>query len=178
MKKLSEAFPMIRNAIESDASRIAEIHCYGWRNAYKDIISEKFLYSHLSVYRRAQEFIKSKEYKNPYLFVFEKDDLIKGFMKVGPCRNTDKQKSFELWGIYVEPLMQGHGIGSNLLTFCEQIATEKGYTENVIWCLRDNNAARSFYEKHGYSSDGNQVYLKKVDAVEIRYTKQLYPSHK
>ncbi len=92
---------------------------------------------------------------------------------VHPCRNEDRGNSFELWGIYIEPLMQDRGIGKQLMGYCEEIARERGYSEDVLWVLRENGKSRRFYEKHGYVPDGSEIYMEKIDAVEIRYVKPL-----
>lgn len=164
---------VIRNAKESDSSRIAEIHIFGWRNAYRDIIDEKYLYNKMSVFNRVNQFIDSKEFEDPNLFVFEEDEIIKGFMKIGECRNDDKKDSFELWGLYIEPLMQRKGIGTKLTDYCERIALEHGYSENVLWVLKENHSARKFYETQGYVPDGKEEYMENIKTVELRYVKQL-----
>ena len=166
-------FLLIRKAIESDGPRIAEIHCYGWRFAYTDIISEKYLYSKLSVYDRTNRFYDKKEYEDPHFYVFDKDELIHGFMRMRQCGDEDKKDAFELCAIYVEPRLQGRGTGTALLKFCEQTATENGYYEIVLWVLQENQKAISFYEKNGYMADGKSQHLENIDAVEIRYVKNL-----
>jgi GNAT superfamily N-acetyltransferase len=164
---------MIRVAKIEDAPRIAEIHIFGWRCAYRGIIPDSYLFSQISVKERLEHFIDNKENESHDLFVYEEDNIIKGFMKIGSCRNNDKKNSFELWGLYVEPLMKYQGIGSKLLEHCEHIALIKGYTENVLWVLEDNPDSRKFYEKHGYVFDGNELIMEKYNVKEIRYCKSL-----
>lgn len=164
---------MIRKVSPSDGPRIAEIHCYGWRFAYKEILEEHYLYTQISVPKRLQNFLDSKEYNHPHFYVYEEGGIIRGFIKSGKCRDNDKKNSFEIWGIYVEPLMQRKGIGRKLLEHCEKSAAELGFTENVLWVLKENYQARKFYENHGYVPDRTEKYIDKIKATEIRYVKQL-----
>jgi diamine N-acetyltransferase len=165
---------LIRKATESDGPRIAEIQCYGWRFAYKDIISEKYLYTKVSVYDRAKRFYDKKEYEDRFFYVFEDDELVHGFMRMRACRNEDKKEAFELCVLYVEPLLQGRGTGTALLQFCEQTAIAQGINEIVLWVLRENKKARGFYEKNGYAPDGKTQYLENIGATEIRYVKSVH----
>jgi len=94
-------------------------------------------------------------------------------MTIGKCRNEDKTDCFELWGIYVEPLLKNQGIGTEMIEYCESYAKENGYTENVLWVFKDNSLARKFYEKMGYKPDGKEEILERFNATEIRYVKKL-----
>jgi len=59
----------------------------------------------------------------------------------------------------VEPLLTGNGIGTQMVEFCEKIAIERKFGENILWVFKDNKKARRFYEKLGYSLDGREEYL-------------------
>ncbi|MBN2655721.1 MAG: GNAT family N-acetyltransferase [Spirochaetales bacterium] len=96
-----------------------------------------------------------------------------GLIKSGMCRNEDKLEAYELWGLYVEPLMKRQGIGSQLLRHCENIALENGCRENVLWVLEDNSSTRLFYKAQGYVADGSEKIMEKFNAKVIRYCKVL-----
>ncbi|MBB6481265.1 GNAT family N-acetyltransferase [Spirochaeta isovalerica] len=164
---------MIRTACKDDASRIAEIHIFGWRSAYRGIIPDSYLFSEISVNGRFSSFNDSNEHEKDDLYVCEEDNIIKGFMKSGMCRNEDKLDAYELWGLYVEPLMKREGVGSQLLRHCEKVALEKGCRENVLWVLEDNASTRQFYKKHGYETDGSEKIMEKFNAKVIRYCKKI-----
>ena len=51
----------------------------------------------------------------------------------------------EIKKLFVEPVLQGNGIGSKLLTY----AIEK-YNANTLWALEKNVRAIRFYERHGF----------------------------
>lgn len=164
---------MVRKAILDDVNRIAEIHVMGWRFSYQKLISEEFLYKSLNVSKRITAFTKAIKERKEDIYVYEENDIIKGFMTIGPCRDTDKPYAFELWGLYVDPFMLRHGVGAKLLSYCEQKAFDIGYKVLVIWVLEDNSIGRDFYEKNGYKFDGARKLLDKFGIYEIRYQKRL-----
>jgi len=150
---------MIRRAIIEDANRIAEIHVFGWRCAYRGIISDEYLFGKASVWKRIAAFENIIKLDSDEIYVFDDDCVIKAFMTIGNSRNEDRKNDFELYGIYVEPLLTGNGIGTQMVEFCEKIAIERKFGENILWVFKDNKKARRFYEKLGYSLDGREEYL-------------------
>lgn len=61
----------------------------------------------------------------------------------------------EFAGIYVDPSAQGKGVGSALYDKIEADAREQGAQR--LWANATLNA-RGFYEKHGYSEEGEGYY--------------------
>ena len=161
---------MIRPMQISDVPRAAEIHVFGWRSAYRGIVSDEILFNEMLVAKRLNIFENAVLNQTEDTYVFD-DGIIKAILTIGVCRDTDKQKSFELWGIYVEPLMKRQGIGSKLVDFCEKRAIESGFHEVCLWVLDENVIARMFYEKLGYHSDGAKKYIEFLKTTEIRYSK-------
>jgi len=164
---------MIRKALPDDASRIADIQIFGWRNAYRGIVSDKILFSKLNIEKKSQSIRKGLQDGIEEWYVFEEESIIKGIMSIGKSRDDDKPQSFELWAIYVDPLMMRNGIGSQMLEYCETEAREEDYVENSLWCLENNSIGIGFYEKHGYGRDGKRQNIEKINAEEIRFIKKL-----
>ena len=167
---------MIRPMQISDIPRVAEIHVFGWRCAYRGIVSDEHLFNTLLVSKRMErwterleENLRNNDYEN---YVFD-DGIIKAFLGIGPCRDIDKPEAFELGGIYVDPCMQGQGIGTALVAYCENIAAERGYHEVCIWTFEKNAPARAFYEKQGYVLDGVTQIVEPYEAVGVRYCKRI-----
>lgn len=163
---------MIRKATLDDLCRIAEIHVTGWRYAYRNIIPDEFLFKTMNVPARIDAFKKAIE-RQEDVYVFDENGIVKGFMIIGPCRDSDRSDSFELWGLYVDPFMLRNGIGTKLIGFCEQKARELGHKDVVLWVLEDNKIGRNFYSKMGYEFDGTRKYLDKFGLYEIRYHKNI-----
>ena len=71
--------------------------------------------------------------QNTYVY---DDGVVKGFIQL------DGTKVAKL---FVEPVLQGNGIGAKLLEFA---VTEK--QANHLWALEKNEKAIRFYERHGF----------------------------
>ena len=164
---------MIRAMALSDVSRVAEIHVFGWRDAYRGFISDDFLFKSMLVSKRIDVFDNSVRNNAEENYVYD-DGIIKAFLTIGRCRDEDKPESFELWGIYVDPFMKRQGIGSKMVEYCENRALERGFKEVCLWVFKENIAARLFYEKLGYLPDNSSKYIEFLAATEIRFSKRLY----
>lgn len=92
---------------------------------------------------------------------------------IGPSRDKDKTDSYELRGLYVDHSMHNKGIGTQMISFCEERTRELGYSEVILWALEENRHARYFYENRGYKPDGITKYIDKYQVNEVRYTKKL-----
>lgn len=169
---------MIRLATKNDAMRIAEIIVFGWRSAYGSIIDEKILYKNMSVVKRYESLVEILENEHNY-YVYEDNDIVKGFFLYGDSREEDEVKNgnlnvtvpLELIAIYVEPGFKNQGVGSKLIEACEAIAKEKDKDEIRLWVLEDNHSARCFYEKHGFESTYVTKKLERFGVNEVRYRK-------
>jgi len=102
------------------------------------------------------------------------DGIIKAFLTIGLCRDTDKAGAFELGGLYVDPCFKGEGIGTALANYAEKVASQQGYNEIYLWTFEKNAPARAFYEKLGYNLDGATMNVGSFDAIGLRYVKKLY----
>ena len=167
-----EVIIVIRPMQLSDVPRVAEIHVFGWRCAYRGIVSDEHLFNTLLVSKRMERFEESLRINDYENYVYD-DGIIKAFLTVGPCRDEDRPEAFELWGIYVDPCMQGQGIGTALVAYGENIAARHGYNEICIWTFEKNAPARAFYEKHGYAPDGATQIVEPYGAGGVRYHKNI-----
>lgn len=165
---------MIRRAVAKDAGRLAEIHVFGWRMAYRGIVSDEVLFRKMLVESSTARWLKTLAPEGEETYIEEENGVIRGFMTIGDCRDPDKGKDgFELWGIYVDPAFWRGGAGGRLVDFCESEALGRGRREVVLWVFEDNRLARAFYEKHGFSPDGKSQVIEGLGAVEMRYAKDL-----
>lgn len=169
---------MIRPANKNDAMRIAEIIVFGWRSAYGRILDERILYKQMSVVKRYESLADILEKDHNY-YVYEDDEIIKGFFLFGDSREEDEigrehekdKVPLELIAIYVDPGFKQQGIGSKLIRACEEIAKSKDKNEIRLWVLEENKSARQFYEKHGFESTNLTKKLDRLGVNEVRYRK-------
>jgi len=152
----------------ADIPRIAEIHIFGQRQAYKNHVPDDILFGKMTVAKRIQYF-DSNAFEG---YVYD-TGIIKAFTTMGPCQDADKPHSFELLRIFVDPFMQGQGIGQKMADHFEQRAAMKGYTDLCIWALECNTSAAAFYEKLGYQKDGARKISGYFNVPEIRFSRRL-----
>ena len=164
---------MIRRATTDDSSRIADIQVFGWRNAYRGIVDDIILFKKLNIEKKSNAIRESIENNKEEILVFEEDEIVKAMMIIGKSRDDDMPGAFELWCIYVDPMMMRSGIGSKMLAYCEREAKSRDISTNTLWVLSRNAIGRSFYEKNGYYADGKKQMIERLGVEEIRYVKQL-----
>jgi len=168
---IGESKKMIRKAEIADCSRLAEIHVFGWRCAYKDFIPLGYLFCTMSVKKHYEMFFEflSAEDKTDETYVFEERNIIKGFMTMGDCRDDDKVEStYELQGIYVDPLFQRQKIGTIFVDFCIDEAIKRGKKTITLWVFSKNTESQLFYQKMGFIEDGKIKTIESVNEIAIR----------
>lgn len=158
---------MVRKAKVSDAERISEIHVFSWRISYRHMLSDEILFNTLKVQTSLNKHRQNLTSGDETLWVYD-DGIIKGFMAA-----VEEGKFLEIKAIYIDPAFYREGCGAALMKFAEEYAASQGVTQIFLWVLEGNTPARSFYEKHGYSSDGVRTYREVLDAHELRYSKKL-----
>ena len=108
----------IRLAKPEDARQIAELHVLSWKEAYKNIMTEKTL-SSITVAKQKKEWDKYLKDQHAQTLVAEKNGAIVGFVIFGDTWDEDLEdkadRSFEIYSIYVDPAEFGNGIGTTLL---------------------------------------------------------------
>jgi len=162
---------IIRKAKIEDSEAIAKIKVECWNTAYKGIVSEIYL-SNLTIEKVAEKRRNKFDEVAPF-YVYEKDNVIKGFIwfgKVIEDNNFITENFFEIFAIYVSPSEKYNGIGTKLLKFAQSEAKKENYNKVSLWCLKDNFPARKFYEKHlGKLKGETIVEIGEQELDEVRY---------
>ena len=122
----------IRKATIVDLARIAEIVIFNYRlNFYPIFKNDDYYFNALQV----PTIMKQYESTIDHMCVYD-DGAVKGMIQI---------ENQEIKKLFVEPVLQGNGIGSKLLTY----AIEK-HNANTLWALEKNVRAIRFYERHGF----------------------------
>ncbi len=122
----------IRPATSVDLPRIAEIEVFNYRlNFYPIFLSDEFYFADLTV----PKLMQARAAFIPDILVYD-DGVVKGFLHLG---------GDEVRRLYVEPVLQGQGIGAALL---EYAIREKQVKR--LWALEKNARAIAFYQRHGF----------------------------
>ena len=149
----------IRPATMDDLPRIAEIEVFNYRmNFYPIFRSDEFYFGEMTVPKlmplRA-DFI-------PDILVYD-DGVVKGFLHYG---------GDEVRRLYVEPVLQGQGIGAALLDY----AIRELHVSR-LWALEKNERAIAFYARHGFRPNGERKLEEGTDEYLIRLERSPHADH-
>ena len=140
----------IRQATNRDLSRIAEILIFNYRiNFYPIFKDDGFYFEELQVPKLAEQY---KSIVDSF-WVYD-DGVVKGFIQV---ENNEIKK------LFVEPVLQGQGIGAALLDYAIQ---ELHVTR--LWALEKNERAIAFYARHGFFPNGEKKLEEGTEEYLIR----------
>ena len=67
----------------------------------------------------------------------------------------------------IEPNLQGQGLGSEIIRFCQEKAKGKGYLALRLDIVPENQPARIFYEKNGFSYAGNADLGRRIEGIPM-----------
>ena len=93
-----------------------------------------------------------------------------GFSHGAPANDDDTDDGTgEITALYLNPPATGRGYGRTLCEHALEQLKERGFSEVVLWVLRDNTAARAFYERLGFTLDGACKFLECLQVEGVRY---------
>jgi len=140
----------IRQASDADLARIAEMEVFNYRlNFYPIFRCDAFYFGELQVPSLADEY----RHVVGSLWVYD-DGTVKGFIRI---------EHQEIHKLFVEPVLQGRGIGTALLEFAVR---ECG--ANALWALQKNTGAIRFYERHGFRLTGERKLVEDTAEYLVR----------
>ena len=131
---------MIRRAEEKDLGRIAEILVFNNRlNFFPIFRDEEYSFGEMTVEK--QKCALREGLDGTYVY---EDGILRGFIRVSGT---------EIVRLYVEPALQGKGVGAALLEF----AAENCGADH-LWALEKNTGALRFYARHGFVPSGERQH--------------------
>lgn len=133
----------IRRAEMRDVARIAEIEVFNYRQNFFPIFrSDSFYFDQLQVPRLMDRYRENRGILTRTL-VYD-DGVVKGFARID---------GEELEKLFVEPVLQGEGIGTCLLRYAIAEANVR-----VVWALEKNTRAIAFYKRSGFHVTDNKKF--------------------
>jgi ribosomal protein S18 acetylase RimI-like enzyme len=132
-----------RSAIANDACAIAAIHDAAWRSTYQGIIPH--LHLERMIARRGPRWWRDQIGRGANVSLLVFDGVPQGYATWGKARGTWPWPAGEIYELYVSPAFQGVGLGSRLFQTAKKALKHDGLDRLVVWALKDNEAACSFY---------------------------------
>jgi ribosomal protein S18 acetylase RimI-like enzyme len=139
---------MVRPATLDDAAAIARVHVASWRTTYRGLLPDDFLAS-LSEDHYTDRWTRVIGDGLSRVFVVEDDQEIVGFASCGRERAGESGFTGELYAIYILDRAQRQGHGRELVRAVAGALREMKLPDMIVWVLRNNTAARHFYERLG-----------------------------
>lgn len=133
---------LIRKATKDDVAQIAEILVEDWKRAYRGNMDSAFLDA-MSVEQRYP--IELQRYRK-YMVAANGQEIL------GYAWNEmidDEAADCEIVALYVRYNRRKSGIGRALFHNAMDSFRAAGKKSMIVWCLKDNQEARRFYERMG-----------------------------
>lgn len=113
------------------------------------------------------------------LLVWGRPGTVFGYLDAGPVHPDDadptQPEAGEVYELYIDPVAQGHGGGTSLLTAAADWFRSVGYDRAELSTLVTNPAAQAFYRSRGWQPTGRiiPVDLGTVAFEEMRFASRL-----
>lgn len=149
-----------RMETEDEIQGKAYVHWKAWHEAYPGLVSQEYL-DRLTLEKCGE---MARRWTDGILVAKEHGHVI-GFAGYGN-RGEEATETGELFAMYILSEYYGKGIGQLLMNAA--LEELKGYRQICLWVLKENKRAIRFYEKNGFSPDGEEVFSAACNAAEIR----------
>jgi len=182
---------VIRAGSAADAAQVAAVQRAGWLAAYDGIIATEIINRVTAPDggARVRQSFRTRPWQRMLVAVAAGGDPsgVVGYASYGPETDvlsvpwphplsTDGEhgRVAELYALYVHPAWWSTGTGRALMERVLARSSRAGYSSITLWVLRDNQRARRFYDKAGFTADGATNVLTGLGGVpELRYRRTL-----
>jgi len=133
----------------ADAEALGLAHVTSWRETYRGLLPDAYL-ARMSEAAHTRRFARALLHPRPDDVTLAAADRwgIVGYAQGGPSRRGRTGEA-EVATLYLVRAAQNRGVGARLLTETARTLAARGATSLVVSVLRDNVAARGFYEHLG-----------------------------
>ena len=128
------------------------VHWQTWREAYDDLLPAEF--QETMTLDKCRFF--SQKYPENTLIAMDEKKVV-GFISYGNFRDETIQAG-EIIALYVLKDYYGKGVSKQLM-HAAFVALDQ-FSEIYLWVLKDNKRAIAFYQKMGFTFDGQEQILK------------------
>ena len=128
------------------------VHWQTWREAYDDLLPAEF--QETMTLDRCRFF--SQKYPENTLIAMDGKKVV-GFISYGNYRDETIQAG-EIIALYVLKDYYGKGVSKQLM-HAAFVALDQ-FSEIYLWVLKDNKRAIAFYQKMGFTFDGQEQIIK------------------
>jgi len=147
----------VRPAQSQDLPAIALVRALTWQSAYAGLVPDAVL-APLTEPAELDAWVDrlATDGSTTWLVAEADRDLI-GFCGYGREREATTPWRGEIYALYVQPQRWRRGAGTTLLHAAMDDLAERGDDVVSLWVLHGNEAALSFYRRHGFHETGETV---------------------
>ena len=167
---------MIRDATPDDELAIAEVHLEARSVGYGHFLDAAYVAS-LTLEACLALWCPLLARSDRRTVVAELDGEVVGFAHFGspPDGPKPSEQAGILGFIYVLPEHWGTDVGASLLASAEKGLAAQGFTTAFLGVYEENRRARAFYERQGWTHDGERWHLDRggSSVTQVRYVKAI-----
>lgn len=160
---------LIRPARAGDSDAIARIHVDTWRDAYAGILPTRYLVNRVRMGARQALWklgVPQSRARLDETLVAEAEAVV-GFISYGKARHA-RGNVGEIYALYVQPDMQGQGLGRNLVQVALDRMFKAGFDHADVEVLAAN-PARHFYAAIGATIVGQGTHRFAGEKLPVIY---------
>jgi len=141
----------------ADAEGLAQVHVLSWRQTYRGLLPDGYL-ARLSVPAHTRRFAHALMRPGPddVILALAHRGGVVGYAQGGPSRRGVEGEA-EISTLYLLRDVQAQGLGRRLLADTTRALAARGAASLMISVLRDNLAARGFYEHLGGEAEAARM---------------------
>jgi len=167
----------LREATADDLDAVATLFLRCWRGSYADVLPAGVI--------EAFDAASARELWRPALeaprpgtrgVVAVDDARVVGVVRMG--RDPDEPTAGHIFSLYVDPDVQGGGVGRRLLEAAVGWLRAEGPAEATLWVFEANARARGFYAAAGWAPDGGTRVEPAFGEPEVRLRRSLRSSER
>ena len=152
---------------KDDRNQISSVYEQSWKTSYRGIVPDDYLDS-----IPAGRWASKVDNPSWHTLVCLEDGQIIGTSSFCESRFDVFEGYGEIISIYLLPEYVGKGCGRQLMERALSELRKQGYTKAFLWVLEENNRARAFYEKMGFTISDKSIEsnIGGKDLKEVSYT--------
>jgi len=170
---ISPARVTIRDAGPGDLAAIAGVFIACWRTSYPGLLPDPVieLYDRDGAEMLWRGALEGPRPGTQTFVAVDTDRAILGVVRAG--RDPDEPSVGHIYSLYVDPAIQGRGLGSRLLLVADEWFRAEGLDEATLWVFAANGPALRFYARMGWEADGGERIEPEYGQPEVRLRRSL-----
>jgi len=160
---------LVRPATPADVEGIARVHVQAWQESYARLVPPEAFEQH-AIGLRLKQWGATLSDPDRSTLVHESEGAIAGFISGGPVQWTGLSTSSEVASLYLLDAIKRRGVGRALFAQFMAELVGRGFTSCGLWTLKNNVAARRFYEAMGGRTGETRIDRRNnLDYEDIAY---------